>query len=325
MLRHARVMDAYYGEEDIAGGFGWCMFDYNTHKDFGSGDRICYHGVMDAFRNPKLAAALYQSQGEEETVLKISSSMDIGEYPASLIRNVYAVTNADSIRVYKNEELVGTFETGDSPFRNLPHGPILLDDFIGDLLETKEGFSKEKAADVKKVLLSIAKNGLNHIPFGTILIALKCVLFRGMKMQDAVELYNKYIGNWGGIATEYRFEAVKDGVVVFTVRKGPARQPHLKTRVSDNHLVIGDTYDVAEIRLMAESEYGDTLCFCQEALKLRTEGPIALIGPEMISLNGGMGGVYVRTTGEEGRAVLILSSGLFGEIRIDFTVEKEVL
>lgn len=325
MLRHARVMDAYYGEEDIAGGFGWCMFDYNTHKDFGSGDRVCYHGVMDAFRNPKLAAALYQSQGEEETVLKISSSMDIGEYPASLIRNVYAVTNADSIRVYKNEELVGTFETGDSPFRNLPHGPILLDDFIGDLLETKEGFSKEKAADVKKVLLSIAKNGLNHIPFGTILIALKCVLFRGMKMQDAVELYNKYIGNWGGIATEYRFEAVKDGVVVFTVRKGPARQPHLKTRVSDNHLVIGDTYDVAEIRLMAESEYGDTLCFCQEALKLRTEGPIALIGPEMISLNGGMGGVYVRTTGEEGRAVLILSSGLFGEIRIDFTVEKEVL
>ena len=156
-------------------------------------------------------------------------------------------------------------------------------------------------------------------------MALKCVLFRGMKMQDAVELYNKYIGNWGGIATEYRFEAVKAGVVVFTVRKGPARQPYLKVRVSDNHLVIGDTYDVAEIRLMAESEYGDTLCFCQEALKLRTEGPIALIGPEMISLNGGMGGVYVRTTGEEGRAVLILSSELFGEMRIDFTVEKEVL
>lgn len=180
MLRHARVMDAYYGEEDIAGGFGWCMFDYNTHKDFGSGDRICYHGVMDAFRNPKLAAALYQSQGEEETVLKISSSMDIGEYPASLIRNVYAVTNADSIRVYKNEELVGTFETGDSPFRNLPHGPILLDDFIGDLLETKEGFSKEKAADVKKVLLSLRKRTKPY-PFGTIMIALKCVLFRGRK------------------------------------------------------------------------------------------------------------------------------------------------
>ena len=55
-LRHATVLDAVAGAEDIAGCFGWCMFDYNTHKDFGSGDRICYHGVMDMFRNPKLAA-----------------------------------------------------------------------------------------------------------------------------------------------------------------------------------------------------------------------------------------------------------------------------
>lgn len=156
MLRHARVMDAYYGEEDIAGGFGWCMFDYNTHKDFGSGDRICYHGVMDAFRNPKLAAALYQSQGEEETVLKISSSMDIGEYPASLIRNVYAVTNADSIRVYKNEELVGTFETGDSPFRNLPHGSLLwmiLEESAGN----EGGFSEGKGSGCKESALFLQK------------------------------------------------------------------------------------------------------------------------------------------------------------------------
>ncbi|MCM1107010.1 MAG: glycoside hydrolase family 2 protein, partial [Blautia sp.] len=54
-IRHANVLDAVAGEKDIAGSFGWCMFDYNTHKDFGSGDRICYHGVMDMFRNPKLA------------------------------------------------------------------------------------------------------------------------------------------------------------------------------------------------------------------------------------------------------------------------------
>jgi beta-galactosidase len=55
-IRHANVLDAIAGEPDIAGSFGWCMFDYNTHKDFGSGDRVCYHGVMDYFRNPKLAA-----------------------------------------------------------------------------------------------------------------------------------------------------------------------------------------------------------------------------------------------------------------------------
>ncbi|MBP5281118.1 MAG: glycoside hydrolase family 2 protein, partial [Lachnospiraceae bacterium] len=61
-LRHANVIDAVGKQEDIAGCFGWCMFDYNTHKDFGSGDRVCYHGVMDMFRNPKIAAAVYESQ-----------------------------------------------------------------------------------------------------------------------------------------------------------------------------------------------------------------------------------------------------------------------
>ena len=51
-LRHARVLGAAMADGEHAGCFGWCMFDYPTHKDFGSGDRVCYHGVMDAFRNP---------------------------------------------------------------------------------------------------------------------------------------------------------------------------------------------------------------------------------------------------------------------------------
>ena len=56
-MRHVRVQNAAYASGEHAGCFGWCMFDYQTHKDFGSGDRICYHGVLDSFRNPKLAAA----------------------------------------------------------------------------------------------------------------------------------------------------------------------------------------------------------------------------------------------------------------------------
>ncbi|MEI3100655.1 MAG: glycoside hydrolase family 2 TIM barrel-domain containing protein [Oscillospiraceae bacterium] len=79
-LRHARVQSAAAESGEHAGCFGWCMFDYATHKDFGSGDRICYHGVLDSFRNPKLAAAVYSSQGEEP-VLELGCPMDIGDYP----------------------------------------------------------------------------------------------------------------------------------------------------------------------------------------------------------------------------------------------------
>ena len=101
-LRHARTLDAVAGGEEIAGSFGWCMFDYNTHKDFGSGDRICYHGVCDMFRNPKLAAAVYACANEDNAILQISSDMGIGDHPAGVRGDIYAFTNADSVRLYTN-------------------------------------------------------------------------------------------------------------------------------------------------------------------------------------------------------------------------------
>ncbi len=74
-----------------AGCFGWCMFDYQTHKDFGSGDRICYHGVMDAFRNPKTAAAVYASQETRGRCWNWAKTMDIGDYPAGQPGAIYAL------------------------------------------------------------------------------------------------------------------------------------------------------------------------------------------------------------------------------------------
>jgi len=61
-LSYARVVDGVYGREDLIGSSGWCAFDYNTHPVFGTGSEVCYHGVMDMFRQPKWAAAFYQSQ-----------------------------------------------------------------------------------------------------------------------------------------------------------------------------------------------------------------------------------------------------------------------
>ena len=71
-LRHARIHDQIASDSQFSGGLGWCAFDYNTHANFGSGDRICYHGVSDIFREPKPAAGFYKSQcdPEEEVVLE---------------------------------------------------------------------------------------------------------------------------------------------------------------------------------------------------------------------------------------------------------------
>ncbi len=72
VIRHARIHDTLASDPQYAGGLGWCAFDYTTHNSFGSGDRICYHGVMDIFRTPKPAAGFYKSMRdrEEEIVLE---------------------------------------------------------------------------------------------------------------------------------------------------------------------------------------------------------------------------------------------------------------
>ena len=319
-LRHARVIDAVAKEEDIAGSFGWCMFDYNTHKDFGSGDRICYHGVTDMFRNSKLAASVYASQQEDTTVLEISSSMDIGEHPATNLGNVYIFTNADSVKMYKNDHFIKEYKTSDSAFDGIPHGPILVDDFIGDMLETQEGFGKKQSEMLAGGLNYLAIHGYQNFPPHIIWIMIKAVVLYKMKVMDIVNLYTKYIGNWGETATSYRFEAIKNGQVVKTVVKEPMKKPSLETRVSHTKLHEGNTYDVAAIRIRAIDENENLLPYYQEPVIVHVDGPIELIGEEVLSLKGGMGGIYVKTTGEKGRAKVVLGNKQCGTKEIEFEI-----
>jgi beta-galactosidase len=321
-LRHARVINAVGKEEDISGSFGWCMFDYNTHKDFGSGDRICYHGVTDMFRNPKLAASVYASQQEENVVLELSSSMDIGEHPATNLGKVYLFTNADSVKMYKNGSFIKEYKPEHSEFTGIPHGPILIDDFVGNMLETKEGYAPKQARMLANALNYIAVHGYQSFPPHIIWTILKAVVRYHMNPMDMVHLYTKYIGNWGETATVYHFKAIKNGEVVKTLVKQPMKKLCMETTVSHQNLREGNSYDVAAVRIRAVDDNGNPAPYYQEAIRLTVEGPISVIGPDIITLKGGMGGFYVKTTGAEGKATVKLQNALFGEQSIEFTVTK---
>ena len=307
-LRHARVLNEIYRQKDIAGGFGWCMADYNTHKDFGSGDRICYHGVMDMFRNPKTAAAVYASQSNEKLVFEISSSMDIGEHPAGNVGDIYAFTNADSVKVYKNGAFVKEFFPDRQQFGHLPHPPIKIDDFIGGLMEKQEGYSHKKAERIKEVLLAIRKYGQNSLPPKYMVKMLRLMAAEHMTIADGYRLYSKYVANWGDEVTTYRFKAIRNGEVVAKIEKKPFSRIHLDIDVDTKTLAEKETYDVASLRLRMRDENGNLLPFCQEPVKLHAEGAISLMGPEIISLKGGMGGTFVRTNGNQGKGVLTITA-----------------
>ena len=318
-LRHARVQNAAAADGEHAGCFGWCMFDYPTHKDFGSGDRVCYHGVLDFFRNPKLAAAFYASQGEAFPVLELGSTMDIGDYPGGQIGHPWLFTNADEVALYKNGNYVTSFRP--HGWDGLKHGPIPVDDLIGELLESQEGFSKEKADFVRACLVAAGKYGTANLPLKEKLRFLIAFKRYGLSFADGVELYGKYVGNWGGEATVWRFDAKKNGETVASRSYCPSRKLHLEVRVSHTALREGASYDMAAVRVRVLDEFGNLAPYAQLPVCFGAEGAAELVGPAVAAAEGGMTGCYLRTKGVPGEAKLTVSCAQAEPVTISFTVE----
>jgi beta-galactosidase len=131
-IRHARVHDQLASTPQYAGGIGWCAFDYNTHSDFGAGDRICYHGVVDMFREPKPAAGFYKSQcdPEEEIVLEPAFHWAAGD---EALRFTIAMicSNCDHLKLYvktKNDwDLIAEADPDREQFAHLRYAPFSVD------------------------------------------------------------------------------------------------------------------------------------------------------------------------------------------------------
>ena len=318
-LRHARVMNQAGADGTHAGVFQWVMFDYPTHKDFGSGDRICYHGVRDSFRNPKLAAAVYASQEEKVPVLEVGNSMDIGDYAAGNIGDIYAFTNADRIDLYKNDVFVRSF-TAAKEWKGMKHGPILIDDTIGELLETQEHMPKGQAAAIRDCMLAAGKYGFSALP-AVYKAKLAYIMLRyKMTFEDGYALYGKYVGNWGGEATRWRFDAVRNDEVIASVTKTPGQSLHLEVKTSATELKDGDVYDMAAIRIQIKDDNNNLTPYAQLPVSFTTEGPIELIGPATAVLEGGSCGTYIRTTGTSGTATLTIHCDGLNDQKIEFTV-----
>jgi beta-galactosidase len=124
-VRHARVHDQLASNPQYAGGIGWCAFDYNTHANFGSGDRICYHGVTDIFREPKPAAGFYRSQCDptEEIVLVPAFHWARGDESIGFTKALVS-SNCDHLMFYVNGVLVAEADPDRAQFPHLKYPPF---------------------------------------------------------------------------------------------------------------------------------------------------------------------------------------------------------
>jgi beta-galactosidase len=125
-LRHARIQDKQMGMANISGAIGWCAFDYNTHKEFGSGDMICYHGVMDIFRLPKYAAYFYESQISPDIrpVLRAATVWSMGDRSGGGNDPLTVFSNCEEIELYVGASQVGRFQPDRATFPHLAHPPF---------------------------------------------------------------------------------------------------------------------------------------------------------------------------------------------------------
>ena len=295
------------------------MFDYNTHKDFGSGDRICYHGITDMFRNPKLAAYFYKSQSDDEYVLMPTSDMNIGEYPASDIRKLYIFTNLDSIKMYKNGLFIREFYPDREHFAYLKHPPVLIDDFIGELLVTQEGYSKELSDRFKDILSAILKYGMEGLPFKKKLLMCRMIVFDHMNVKKGYDLYSKYVSGWGDNVKEYEFAGIKDGKEVMRVKRSASKSIDIEVKTGSTELNETSTYDASSVRFRILNQNGSVENYVNDPVYLEAKGSIEIMGPKTAVLRGGMGGTYVRSV-KPGKGKLKIT---FRDIvkEVEFTVK----
>ncbi len=130
-LRHLGMHDAVGQDPSISGAIGWCAFDYQTHNNFGSGDRICYHGVMDIYRLPKMAAHFYRSQKSPDkgAVLEAATYWSVGDRNGGGITPLTVFTNCDYIEVAINGTELGRFTPDRERYPGLEYPPCVIDNF----------------------------------------------------------------------------------------------------------------------------------------------------------------------------------------------------
>jgi beta-galactosidase len=299
--RHARVLDAAYGEAGVAGAIGWCAFDYNTHREFGSGDRVCYHGVSDMFRIPKYAAAVYASQVDpaERVVLEVASLFARGERDSAFLTPIEIWTNCDEIILWRGGERVGSFLPAHDEYPHLPHPPVVIRDLVGDRLEG-HGLSRRDQGVLRMLIGTLYSKGYEALRWRDLARLGFMTARRRMTRVDFEGFVSRFGLGWGAVDETFELVGFFAGKEVARKRyRGDAHATRLAMEADDTELAA-DGIDVTRVVLSILDQYDNLHPFTSEAVALSIEGPGEIIGPRLLPLAGGVAAFWVRTRRKAG-------------------------
>jgi beta-galactosidase len=119
----------------------------------------------------------------------------------------------------------------------------------------------------------------------------------------------------------WRVDGMKDGKVVSSVHLIPNTKLHLEVKVNKTALQESNTYDMAAVRVRLLDEYDDPAVYAQLPVIFSLEGAAELVGPNVVTAEGGMCGTYIRTIGTSGKAKLTITTAQAKPVEIEFTIE----
>ncbi|MDY2913920.1 MAG: glycoside hydrolase family 2 TIM barrel-domain containing protein [Candidatus Enteromonas sp.] len=321
-LRHALIVDQARGDKDCAGVIGWCAFDYATHRQFGSGDKICYHGVCDIFRNPKWAGYFYASQGEEP-FLGVASSFLASEYEGGVLPTIPVFTNADYIEVYLDDVLVHRLYPDKETYPNLLHPPVFIKNLVGDNF-SEPILSESESRFMVQFLQGHPERGVEGMSLGTKIKMLALLKRHHLPPQYVYDLYYKYVGFWG--CKEERVVTIRaflSGKCFCEKKFGNSQKTRLALEIERDYLVNGDEYDVIPILVKRVDQYGNLCSYANDIISVNVSFPFCILSPQSFSLNGGVGVIYLRSVKTKKRNVgKIVISGPDGTFSFPISVQN---
>jgi len=304
--RHLSVLSSAYEHLDIIGISPWCMHDYYTHQQFGSGDHICYHGVLDIYRNPKLVSYAYKALLSKQNVLMSTFSANNGDIPEAKLMPFYVLSNAKVIKLYRGEDLIKEFNPRSDLYPHLKHPPFVIDFFIRkNFLDKYAKFSARASRKLANILNYAALHGLNSFKLHHKL-SLALLMFRyKLNYQHLVEIWGENVTSWGADNGVFTLKAYNtEGQLINTMQIGPSLHYTYEVKITKTRLVNEATYDTLKIVVTSLDSNKMRNPYDFSVVSITTDGPIKVLGPKHQALHGGALSIYIGSQYKRGPAVV---------------------
>lgn len=129
------------------------------------------------------------------------------------------------------------------------------------------------------------------------------------------------LGLWGMSWYDLTLVGLIGGELVAEMRMVAGPVPTRLEVLPDALELRASEKDAVRVIVRALDQAGSLLPFLADPVRVRTQGPVRLIGPEVVTFAGGAAGFWVESTGRSGAVTIEVGSPRFATVRLDLKAE----